>query len=353
MKAAGIKRLAEADLGKVRGVGQLYLRMRQLSKINGPDVSRTLLDDVMYRSETLPPLGKEYWWFLFFGRSGGKPVQLMLLIFKKYGKRMLFDGKPMSIKDLGSGKFRAVTAGWVYDGKKMRDLGDTNAVVKTTKKRIISEISGGRLEISGAYPDYRIRLGKTLDLRTRKGRLIEDKDAYGIMVPPFGMGWVDAYPEVAGKVLGKIFRGTAHLQKVFGVSIFGPFHWGRVIFEDDSVATFFSLKTGKGELKNFCWYMIFYDKKRNEIIRFKRPSIRVSKTGDGRLWTVDSKDKDKTMRLVLRSYAKREFRMKGGGSQVYVEYAVLPQDLRLKTVDRTITLKDLGKGVGTLEDAYW
>jgi hypothetical protein len=45
--------------------------------------------------------------------------------------------------------------------------------------------------------------------------------------------------------------------------------------------------------------------------------------------------------------------MKGGGSQTYVEYAVIPKEFNLKTKDRVITLDDLGKGVGTFEDAYW
>jgi hypothetical protein len=45
--------------------------------------------------------------------------------------------------------------------------------------------------------------------------------------------------------------------------------------------------------------------------------------------------------------------MKGGGSQVYIEYLVIPKDFKLKSKARVITLAQLGKGVGTLEDAYW
>ena len=44
--------------------------------------------------------------------------------------------------------------------------------------------------------------------------------------------------------------------------------------------------------------------------------------------------------------------MEGGGSQVYMEYAVIPREFSLKTTDQVITLWDLGKGVGTFEDAY-
>jgi len=71
------------------------------------------------------------------------------------------------------------------------------------------------------------------------------------------------------------------------------------------------------------------------------------------LWIVKGKDKDKDFRIVLETYARKQFVMKGGGSQVYIEYAVIPRVLCLKTKDRAITLDDLGKGVGTFEDAYW
>nr|QNO55480.1 hypothetical protein DEIOECNE_00030 [Methanosarcinales archaeon ANME-1 ERB7] len=82
-------------INKIRGISETYRLIRKLSSINGSDVSKTLLDRVMYNVETLPPLGKEYWWFLFFGQEGEKPVQFMLLIFRKYGKKMLFNNKEM------------------------------------------------------------------------------------------------------------------------------------------------------------------------------------------------------------------------------------------------------------------
>lgn len=357
MKAVGInrvKRLAEADVRRIKNVARTYGLIKKLSGINGPKVGKEMLDRVMYSSETLPPLGKEYWWLLFFGKSGEKPIQLMLLIFRKYGKDMLFDGKRMAFKELGENRFQAVTAGWVYDGEKLRDLGDTNAAVEIQKNKIISEISGEKLTITGGFPDYRIRLGRTIDLRVKRGSVLQDRGAYGIFLPPFGMGWVDIFLDADGTVMGKRFKGPACLQKVVGVTIFGPFHWGRVVFEDNSVATFFCLKTGKGSKRNFAWYLVFYDRKRNEIIRFHRPKLKVSKRKGKRLsWIVEGRDEDKEFKISLEAYAKKQFIMKGGGKQVYVEYAVIPKELALKTKDRLITLDDLGKGVGTFEDAYW
>ena len=73
----------------------------------------------------------------------------------------------------------------------------------------------------------------------------------------------------------------------------------------------------------------------------------------GNNWIVEGSDIDKTLKMILETYATKQYVMKGGGSQVYTEYAVIPKEFNLKIKDRTITLDDMGNGVGTLEDAYW
>ena len=342
------------DNNKVKRIWRTYSLVRKLSSINGPNVSKTLLNRVMYNSETLPPLGKEYWWFLFFGQNGEKPIQMMLLIFRKYGKKMLFNDKEMVLRDLGKNKFQAVTAGWVYDGKRLHDLGDTNAIIEIQEKEIVSEISGQKMMLSGGFPDYRLKVGNIIDLNIKKANYLEDKDACGVFIPPFGVGWVDIFSDSDGIILGKEFKGTAHLQKVVGVTIFGPFHWGRIFFQNDSLVSFFCLKTGKDSEKYFHRSLIFYDHKNNEVIKFDNPKMKISKRkGDTLAWIVEGQDNDKDFRTILETYARKQFTMKGGGSQVYIEYAVIPKEFNLKTKDRVITLDDLGKGVGTFEDAYW
>ena len=121
------------DIDKIKGIWKTYKLMRTLSSLNNLGVNETLVDHVMYKFETLPPLGKEYWWFLFFGQNGEKPIQLMLLIFRKYGRKMLFNDKTMVLNEMEKNKFQAVTSGWIYDGKKLCDLGDTNLFVSLSR----------------------------------------------------------------------------------------------------------------------------------------------------------------------------------------------------------------------------
>jgi len=339
---------------KLSGIWSTYSLIRELSAINSPEVDENVLDRVMYNSEKLPPLGKEYWWLLFMGQSGERLIQLMLLIFRKHGKRMMFNGKEMVFKNLGSNYFQAVTSGWIFNGSKMHDLGDTNVLVEIRENRLISEISGQKMTLSGCYPNYHLEVGDIVDLTIRKNFFLQDKAAHGVFLPPFGMGWVDVFSMAEGKILGTKFKGASHLQKVVGVTMFGPFHWMRLIFQNGSAATFFCLKAGKDSKRFFHESFTFYDNENNEIIQFNNPKLKISRSnGEKPSWIVEGKDNDKESRMVLETTARKQFTMKGGGSQVYIEYVVIPREFYLKTKDRVIVLNDLGNGSGTFEDAYW
>jgi hypothetical protein len=180
---------------------------------------------------------------------------------------------------------------------------------------------------------------------------LAENTARGVFVPPFGMGWVDIYSGARGTVLGKPFDGSAHLQKVFGVTIYGPFHWGRFVFGNGSVASFFTLKTGKESSTFIHRSFALHDKASGEMIIFANPSLKICRCSGG--WEVEARDADKTAHLRLESYAEKTTTMRGGGSQVYTEYAAKVVEFRLQRGDQIITLADLGAGVGTFEDAYW
>jgi hypothetical protein len=165
------------------------------------------------------------------------------------------------------------------------------------------------------------------------------------------VGWVDAYLGAEGSILGQEFKGTAHLQKVVGITIFGPMHWARIVFKNGSTTNLFCLKTGKGSKTYFHRSMAFHDVKDNKTIRFDNPKLKISIDND--VLFIEGRDGDKQLRAVLAIYAKKKYVVRGGGSQTYIEYAVTPKEFELKTKDKTITLDDLGGGVGTFEDGYW
>jgi hypothetical protein len=332
-------------------VFETYRLLKEVSSINGFNVEKNLLDRVMFSYEALPPLGKEYWWLLFFDRSGEKPIQMMLLIYRKHGEWMRFNEKEMELRSIGEGEFLGVTSGWVFDGERLHDLGDGNVNVSLRGGEIVTELTGERMTLSGGYPDYRLNVGNIIELSMSKGKFLGDRDARGVFLPPLGMGWVDIYSNAKGNVLGKHFNGTAHLQKVFGATPYGPFHWGRLVFANDSTTSFFTLKMGKKSKTYFHRSLAFYDTAREETVKFENPRLKIIKTESG--WIINGKDMGKEMNLVLEAYAEKKLTMRGGGSQVYVEYAVKAREFNLWTGSRMVTLDDVGDGVGTIEDAYW
>ena len=193
-------------MGAIKRVCETYSLIKNLSSINGADVNGALLDRAMFAIEKLPPLGKEYWWFLFFGQDGERPVQITLLIFRKYGKKMLFNHKEMKFNELREDEVLAVTSGWIYDGCELRKLNDTNAIAISQKDKITSEISGNEMVFSGSFPNYVMSVGDLINLKMENGNFIENKDAYGVFLPPLGMGWVDVFSDASGHCTRKKFQ---------------------------------------------------------------------------------------------------------------------------------------------------
>lgn len=339
-------------LEEIRGLRRTYSLLHKLNSINGANVSGELLDRVIYSTEALPPLGKEYWWFQFFGRDGR---QMMILVFRKFGRSMVFNGEEIVLKKIDRNSFQAVTTGWIYDGKVMHDLGVTNPIIVTSprEKMIVSKISDQKMILEGNFPEYELKIDGLVHMKMTGGDFFENRGAHGVFIPPFGAGWVDVYSNAEGNVLGEEFEGTAHLQKVVGVMPYGPFHWARVVFQNGSTVLFFCLKTGKDSKRYFHRSMNFYDHETKRYIRFKKPRLMISKENEKTpMWTVEGWDEDNELRIVLKTYAEKQFTMNGGGSQVYIEYAITVGEFSLRNKDKIITLKDLGEGVGTFEDAY-
>lgn len=342
------------NIKKIKGIKETYSLIKKLAAIGGAGLTDELASRTMFNVEKLPPLGKEYWWFIFFSNEGEKPVQLMVMICRTYGKKMMFDGKEMILSEIVDNKIRAVTTGWICDEKGMHELGNTNAITEIKGNKIVSELSDQEVILEGDFPNYKFKVGDIINLDLKKSHYLHDKEGFGEFFPPFGLAWINLYSNVEGTVLGKNFKGTALLQKVFGVTIMGPFHWLRLHFKDGSAARFFCFKPYKESKRYFSSSFNFYDHKNKKVINFDKVDLDIREQGKTWIVTGKSKDKISEFKVVLDVYGHRKFNMKGDGSLIYNEYAITPTEFVLKTKDEEITLDDLGKGgVGTFEDTYW
>ena len=327
----------KSKVNGIKNIKETYSVLHELASINGHDVDNELLDRVMYNTEVLPPLGKEYWWFIFFEHcQKDNPVQIMLLIYRKHGREMLFNGGKMRLGELAKNKLIGVAAGWIYDSERLVDLGDTNAVTEIYPERrtMVSNISNHRITLVGGFPDYRLKIGSIVDLEIRKGNCIEDRYAHGVLIPPFGMSWIDVLLNANGSVFGKKFSGIAHLQKVIGVTTYGPFHWSRAVFQDGSSFSFFCLKTGKDSKRYLRRAVNFYDHKNKRFIHFKNPVLEISKNeGKRTTWVIKGHDEDNvTMRKLAFNELLRRGNQKHIFSTVLAVYAVNKDKLYSKDI---------------------
>jgi hypothetical protein len=335
----------------ISGIKKTYDLFRKTSKIKGPDVDSEMIDRMMYNFETLPLLGKEYWWFLFFGNEGPRPIQLMFIICRKHGKEMWIDDTKMTLEKLNNNEMKSAVSGWLYDGEKIVNLGNTNSIVEIGDKKLNAEIGDKNLILEGSFPFYKLKIGECIELdMSHENTLVKrNKESYGMFWPPLGAGFFNLYPDVSGNIFGKKFQGTGHLQKVVGIMPHFPYNWVRIIFKNGSMLRLSDIKPGKMHISKS---VNFYDNDKDQITEFVKPDLKISKSKDSLIWTFEGKDKNNSLKIVLESYANKKFVMKGGGSLTYFEYCVTVKEMFLKIKDKTITLKDLGDGVGTLEDAY-
>ncbi|MCK4883486.1 MAG: hypothetical protein KAS30_01320 [Candidatus Diapherotrites archaeon] len=344
---------------QIKNIKKTYELIQELSTVNGFNPDKKLLHRTMFNSETLPPLGKEYWWFIFIGEDTDKPIQIMFLIFKKHGTRMLFNNKNMDFKDISNNKFQGVTSCWVWDGKKMHDLGDTNSTTTVDSKTntLTTQISNHDVEFNGTYPNFKLKIGNAVNLEMTELNQIDSKDAYATFLPPFGIGWIDIFSKANGTVLGKKFKGRAHLQKVVGVTTSGCWNWGEIFFKNGSSITFFSIGIKKNSKISIHTSTMFYDHQTKTVTKFNNPKITISKQElknkkENIQWTIHGSDKNNKFTLVLNTYGKKEFNMKTIEWQTYLEYLVNVNEFKITTTNKKINLNELGKGTGTFEDAY-
>jgi len=346
-------------INHIKNIRKTYELIQEIASVNGINPDEKLLHRTMFNSETLPPLGKEYWWFLFIGEDTDKPIQVMFLVFRKHGNQMLFNKKHMDFKNIKNNKFQGVTSCWAWDGEKMHDLGDTNAITTLDPKHntLTSKISNHDIHFNGTYPNFKLKIGDAINLEMTELNQIDSKDAYATFLPPFGIGWVDMFSKTTGTVLGKKFKGKAHLQKVVGVTTSGCFNWGEIFFENGSSFTIFCIKPKKNSKIALHTSATFYDNHKKTITKFNDPKIEISKKepenkNENIQWVIQGADNDNEFTLVLDTYSKKEFNMKTIEWQTYIEYLVTAKEFKLKTKSKEINLSKLSKGTGTFEDAY-
>jgi hypothetical protein len=337
-------------------------------------------DDMFFRFESLPPLGKEYWFMLFSSTQKDSKQQLIVTAGRgvggytvnharadSLGARFSAFSSLNALKNLTAPvsptEKKAAAVVWAYDTKKRvyidgPSVTRANNASKGKANSLAIEGKNSRVELTGAYPRYKLTVrqaGKTvasLSLRKpKKGKAVEIADMFRVPgLPGLGIGIVNLYFDFSGTLHGKPFTGACYVQKVVCVTPFAPWNWVRVRFRDGSTLEFFVPRVELGELKIPLerWARVT-DAKTGRTAEFS--NFKLQQIGKGATRRLVLSNKAGTLFCEMSAYAVQPFRFAALGTFAYDEYLVQVRDFRAKTPGGWRSMDDLKGGVGIFEDA--
>ncbi|MGC9310151.1 MAG: hypothetical protein ACP5E4_00325 [Candidatus Aenigmatarchaeota archaeon] len=330
-------------------IEKLSRNFNQTKKLFLRNKKAKAIDEWMFSSEDLPLFGKEYWWMLFTSTKKNSKDQLVATFGRSQGKVTVNDSHiPPDPKN----KETNAAVVWAYKkGKKPIINSSAKVVLGENNLRLTSKST--EFLFQGKFPNYGIKIikeGKTLcDLE-----LYEPEGAHKpyefseYFKGVFGYQLLNLFLDFKGSLLGEPIEGKVLLQKVIGIGPFIPWKWGRIVFSNGSFLSFFRLRLGElGINYDFLSSLYFYNSKTNETCRFNNVKI-TEFCPESPLWTVHSTNK---CLVVAKTYSEEPFQLQARGKFRYLEYLSEVKELYLESGDEKIHLKDLGSGIGMLENA--
>ena len=305
------------------------------------------IDKWIFSRDDLPKFGKEYW-FIHLASTNKSSKDQMILTFGHSEGNMAVNG--FSVDSINQ-KNKSACVIWAYQGKKIPISNSVSSLILNkncleTNNRIV------KMKFAGNYPDYMLKLENKkkviASIRLFGSRSKEKSYEFietfrGI----FGFELINLHLDFAGNLNNKKIQGKALVQKVIATGPFMPWRWGRIVFNDGSILSFFKLQMGGKRLN----YTIkssayFYNGKTEETIRFNGISVRelIAK----KLWLIQSDDKK--LSLLLEPYSSEFFKLESRGMIEYQEYLVNVKHIKIKAKKSEIDINMLGGGMGILEN---
>ncbi|MCK4730023.1 MAG: hypothetical protein KAT28_01770 [Candidatus Aenigmarchaeota archaeon] len=331
-------------------IKNIKYKYKTLERLFKKKEKRKAIDKFFYSFDELPILGKEYW-FMKFISEGGSKTQFFFMFGRTTGD-MTLNGKYIKDKQLGPNKYNGYSVGWGYDNKQKSIVNDLGSI-EISDNKINIENGSVSSYFSGTFPKYNLKVSKN-NKEICNLKITEPKDKSlkfefcEYHKAFFGYDLINLYFDFEGKLFNKKFKGKCYIQKVVAVGPFIPWRWARVIFKNKSVLTYFEINPEIFGLKyNKC--LSYYDSVSKKTYDYLDMDIHDFPGSDGKVrWIVESKKND--LYICMKTYGKEVFDFKRKGNFIYIEYLVEVTDLSLKINNKNIGLKNVGRGVGIVED---
>ncbi|MEK6954489.1 MAG: hypothetical protein AABX01_05750 [Candidatus Micrarchaeota archaeon] len=324
-----------------------------------------------------------WWWFWLFyidnPKDPKKPRQLMILWSVKREKHILCNDVLLDmdgdvVNEGGKISFKGATASWFFDGNSMHEdflVAPSNITINGNGKR---NLDAEKSKFAQKGKEFRVFIDGRQAQVDFKCRMLPNtppihKDHNFLGTLGYDILKINRLSLTGTiKQKGKIEKisGTAYFQKVFVTGPVIPWQWGLVHFENGSILSynigrigesFFAERNSPLDLK-LRRKLEFYDSKTRKHYLFG--DVRIHRTkGDLPAFILEAKNNaagGQNLKITLQSYSRALWRLQKSrrhalNTLYYHEFCVNADDFSFTTGGKTISLGEVGEGVGNCEDS--
>jgi hypothetical protein len=311
------------------------------------------LDEIFYKYEDLVPYGKEYWFAIFTGTEGKKPMQLISCFGRRNSRKWAIDDVEVNGTNPGDGVLKTAAFAWCYDGRRKLVVPTVEAETTVADKSIMASGRGLNIGVSGTVPAYNVKIDSgpiKCDFNLKKPAFGFDEEVLNEHKMGLNYQVYNLYYDFDGTLNGKAQKGRCYLQKVILSTPLVPWHWARLVFHDGSFFVFFKPYFGGRELN----YQLrnkglFYSARHDRL--FEVSNLDVYHDRRRLNWKIVSKGEDYSLNMAIRAYAGHGFSFRHGGAFNYDEYMAIVKRFNFESDGIRLDIKALGGGAGIVEDA--
>ncbi len=341
------------------GIEKMYLKEKideisskynSLIELKKTKKSAQEIDRMFFCFENLPPTGKEYW-FMTYGATKPEDKRQLLIMFGHTSESIKINHKEI-INRKCEGRNGYITV-WGYTDRKNLILEDECSISINSDGLMVSARQNKvNVRYNGKFPDYSFILSKrNKEIANFKITRAEDNSKSFEFNNYFklfaGFALINLYFDFTGTLNGENFTGKCYVQKVVVIGPFVPWYWGRIVFSNGSVLTYFEPRIEilifEHKIRSI---LEFYDKTKDKKYIFK--NLNIKKSGKkNREWLITANEGK--VFISLKAYASHKFIFEKIGMFTYIEYLCEVTDISMEGLD--IDTNNLGSGFGLIEDA--
>ncbi|MCK5590332.1 MAG: hypothetical protein KAI72_00100 [Candidatus Pacebacteria bacterium] len=329
-------------------IKRISLKYNSLIKLKKQKNSTPEIDPMFFSFEDLPPTGKEYW-FMKFASTKPKDKRQLLVMFGDGFGPMKINKKEIKRKK-EEGKRNGYVTAWSYNKKKDLIL-DGESSISIEANNISASDKQDKVNFSGNFPNYSLSLfkenKKIIDLKITKSENNSNSFEFGSHFKSFaGFALINLYFDFTGELNGEEFSGKCYVQKVIVIGPFVPWYWGRIVFSNGSILTYYEPRIEISKFNHKLHSSLrFYDNIKDKEYTFK--DLTINKFGKINPRWIITANKGKIF-VSLKSYSSYKFTFEKIGKLTYVEYLSEVTDIFMENCD--VDTSKLDSGFGLVED---